>query len=103
MNAYGLSADEARNISDSLIMTQNRGVTTVGALAGSMGKAIATASAYSVDLSNLESSYISLTKAGISTEESTTYLSSMLKELGSANTKVAKIIKSENGERVSAR
>lgn len=98
MNAYGLSADEARNISDSLIMTQNRGVTTVGALAGSMGKAIATASAYSVDLSNLESSYISLTKAGISTEESTTYLSSMLKELGSANTKVAKIIKSETGK-----
>lgn len=98
MNAYGLSADEARNISDSLIMTQNRGVTTVGALAGSMGKAIATASAYSVDLSNLEASYISLTKAGISTEESTTYLSSMLKELGSANTKVAKIIKSETGK-----
>lgn len=98
MNAYGLSADEARNISDSLIMTQNRGVTTVGALAGSMGKAIATASAYSVDLNNLEASYISLTKAGISTEESTTYLSSMLKELGSANTKVAKIIKSETGK-----
>lgn len=98
MNAYGLSADEARNISDSLIMTQNRGVTTVGALAGSMGNAIATASAYSVDLNNLEASYISLTKAGISTEESTTYLSSMLKELGSANTKVAKIIKSETGK-----
>lgn len=98
MNAYGLSEDEARNISDSLIMTQNRGVTTVGALASSMGKAIATASAYSVDLSNLEASYISLTKAGISTEESTTYLSSMLKELGSANTKVAKIIKSETGK-----
>lgn len=98
MNAYGLSAGEARNISDSLIMTQNRGVTTVGALAGSMGKAIATASAYSVDLNNLEASYISLTKAGISTEESTTYLSSMLKELGSANTKVAKIIKSETGK-----
>lgn len=98
MNAYGLSADETRNISNSLIMTQNRGVTTVGALAGSMGKAIATASAYSVDLNNLEASYISLTKAGISTEESTTYLSSMLKELGSANTKVAKIIKSETGK-----
>ena len=98
MNAYGLSADEARNISDSLIMTQNRGVTTVGALAGSMGKAIATASAYSVNLTNLEASYISLTKAGISTEESTTYLSSMLKELGSSGTKVAKIIQGETGK-----
>ena len=97
-NAYGLSADEIEKISDSLIVTQNRGVTTVGALAGSMGKAIATASAYSVNAANLEASYISLTKAGISTEESTTYLSSMLKELGSSSTKVAKIIKSETGK-----
>ena len=57
-NAYGLSADEIEKISDSLIVTQNRGVTTVGALAGSMGKAIATASAYSVNAANLEASYI---------------------------------------------
>lgn len=98
MNAYGMTANEASKISDSLIMTQNRGVTTVGDLAGSMGKAIATASAYSVNLTNLEASYISLTKAGISTNESTTYLSSMLKELGSSGTKVAKVIQSETGK-----
>lgn len=98
MNAYHMSAEEAASISDSLIMTQNLGVTTIDALAHSMGKAIATASAYGVDLHNLESAYVSLTKAGISTEESTTYLSSMLKELGDSGSEVGKILKDKTGK-----
>lgn len=98
MNAYHMSAEEAAAISDSLIMTQNLGVTTIDALSGSMGKAIATASAYNVDLHNLESAYISLTKSGISTEESTTYLSSMLKELGDSGSQVGKILQEQTGK-----
>ena len=98
MNAYGLSADQAEAISDSLIQTQNLGVTTVDELASSMGKAISTASAYSVDLSNLETAYVSLTKAGISTEESTTYLSSMLNELGDTGSDVAAVLQEETGQ-----
>lgn len=97
-NAYGMSASEASAISDSLIQTQNLGVTTVGQLASSMGKAIATASAYSIDLNNLESAYVSLTKAGISTEESTTYLSSMFNELGDSGSTVAGIIQNKTGK-----
>ena len=98
MNAYGESAGTAQEISDSLILVQNRGVTTIDQLAGSMGKAIATASAYNVDLQNLESSYISLTKAGISTEESTTYLSSMLNELGDSGSEVGEILQKKTGK-----
>ena len=98
MNAYGMEADQAQTISDSLIQTQNLGVTTVGQLSKSMGKAIATASAYSIDLYNLESAYVSLTKAGISTEESTTYLSSMFNELGDSGSQVAKIIQEKTGK-----
>lgn len=97
MNSYGMEASQAKSISDSLIQTQNLGVTTVGQLSKSMGKAIATASAYSIDLYNLESAYVSLTKAGISTEESTTYLASMFNELGDAGSEVAKIIRDETG------
>lgn len=97
-NAYGMATTEASNISDSLIQTQNLGVTTVGKLASSMGKAIATASAYSINLYNLESSYVSLTKAGISTEESTTYLSSMFNELGDSGSDVAAIIQNQTGK-----
>lgn len=97
LNAYGLEASEVTNISDSLIMSQNLGVLTIDQMASSMGKAISTASAYSVDLYNLESGYISLTKAGISVEESTTYISSMFNELGSAGSNVATIITEETG------
>ncbi|MCD8150603.1 MAG: phage tail tape measure protein [Clostridiales bacterium] len=98
MNAYGMSADELTNVSDSLIQTQNNGVTTIDQLASSMGKAISTASAYSIDLYNLEAAYISTTKAGISTEESTTYLASMFKELGTSGTEVADVLLEQTGK-----
>ncbi len=98
LNAYGLEASEVTNISDSLVTSQNLGVLTIDQMASSMGKAISTASAYSVDLYNLESGYISLTKAGISVEESTTYISSMFNELGSAGSNVATIITAETGK-----
>ena len=98
MNAYGLSADEASNISDSLIMVQNLGVTTVAELSSNMGKAIASASAYGVNLTNLESAYVSITKAGISTAEGTTYISAMLQELGDSGSDVAGILKEKTGK-----
>ena len=97
INAYGDSAGAATQISDSLIQVQNLGVTTVAELASNMGKAIATASAYDVNLSNLEAAYISTTKSGINTAESTTYLSSMFKELGDAGTDVSKVIQDKTG------
>lgn len=98
MNAYGLSADQAMAISDSLIKTQNLGVTTIAELSSVMGKAIASASAYGIDLSNVEASYISMTKAGINTAESTTYMSSMFKELGDDGSEASKILKKATGE-----
>lgn len=97
MNAYGLSASDATKISDSLIMTQNLGVTTVADLASNMGRAIATASAYGVNLENLEAGYVALTKSGISTAEGTTYLSNMFNELGKAGGDVSKILQEQTG------
>lgn len=97
MNAYGISAGEATKISDSLIMTQNLGVTTVADLASNMGRAIATASAYGVGLENLEAGYVALTKSGISTAEGTTYLSSMFNELGKSGGDVSKILQEQTG------
>ncbi|MBO5610566.1 MAG: phage tail tape measure protein [Eubacterium sp.] len=98
INAYGDAAGTAEQISDSLITVQNLGVTTVADLSANMGKAIATASAYNVSLDNLESSYISITKAGINTAEGTTYISSMLKELGTEGSSVAKVLEEETGQ-----
>lgn len=97
LNAYHLEATELTNVSDSLVVAQNLGVLTIDQLSSSMGKAISTASAYSVDLYNLESGYVSITKAGISVEESTTYISAMFNELGSSGSAVAKILQEETG------
>lgn len=98
MNAYGLEASDVQHISDSLITTQNLGVTTVADLASNMGRAIATASGYGVSLENLEAAYIATTKSGISTAESTTYLSSMMAELGKNGSTVSDIIKAKTGQ-----
>lgn len=97
LNAYQLEASELTKVSDSLVMAQNLGVLTIDQLSSSIGKAISTASAYSIDLYNLESGYVSLTKAGISVEEATTYISSMFNELGAAGTEVANILQEETG------
>ena len=98
MNSYKLSAEEATMISDSLVQTQNLGVTTIAELSSSMGKAIASASAYGIDLYNVEAAYIAMTKSGISTAESTTYMSSMFKELGDSGSEIAKVLKKQTGQ-----
>lgn len=96
-NSYNMSADDMTQISDSLVTAQNLGVLTIDQLASSMGKGISAASAYNVGLYNLESGYISLTKSGISVDESTTYLSAMFGELGSTGSNVSNILINETG------
>lgn len=98
MNSYGDSAGSAADISNGLIMVQNLGVTTVAELASSMGRSISTAAAYNVSLGNLESAYVSVTKAGINTAEGTTYISAMLNELGKESSTVSGIIKEQTGQ-----
>lgn len=98
VNAYGLSSEEATHIADALITTQNLGKTTVNELASSMGKVIPLASAYNVDIDNLSASYAQLTKGGIATAESTTYMKGMLTELSKDSKEVAKVLKEETGK-----
>lgn len=97
MNAYGLEADRVRNVSDMLIQTQNLGKTTVGQLSSSMGKVIPTANAYGVKLDQLCAGYALMTSNGIATAESTTYMNSMLNELGKSGTKASKVLKEQTG------
>ncbi len=98
INAYGLQAKDADHISDNLITTQNLGKTTVNELAQSMGRVIPTASAYGVNIDNLCSSYAIMTKSGIATAESTTYLKSMMNELGKEGSTVSDTLKAQTGK-----
>lgn len=97
LNAYGLEADRAENISDMLITTQNLGKTTVDELAASVGKVIPLASAYGVEMDNLSAAYAELTKGGIATAEAGTYLKSMLNELGDSGSAVSAVLSEETG------
>lgn len=98
LNAYGMEANKVGGISNVLIRTQNLGKTSVDELSASMGKAISTGSAYGVDLENIATGYVELTRGGIATAEATTYLSGMFNELGNSGSKVGTIIRENTGQ-----
>lgn len=98
MNAYGLEASDVARVSDVLIQTQNLGKTTVGELSSSMGKIIPTAKANGVALEQVAAGYALMTSNGVATAESTTYMNSMLNELGKSGTKVSDTLKEKTGK-----
>lgn len=98
LNAYGMSADKATDVSDKLITTQNLGKTTVDELASSMGKVIPSAKAYGVNIDNVCAALATLTKNGIATAEATTYYNAMLNELGKSGTTADKTLRSLSGK-----
>lgn len=98
LNAYGKSSSEATAISDKLILTQNLGKITVGQLAESMGNAIPTAAAYSVDIDNISSAYVTMTKQGVNSANATTQINALMNDLGKSGTKAAKVLKTRTGQ-----
>lgn len=98
INAYGLSAEDATQVSDYLITTQNLGKTSVGELASSLGKVIPIAAAYGVKMDDLCANTALLTKNGIATAEAITYTKAMLNELGDSGSKVGGILKEKTGK-----
>lgn len=98
INSYGLAASDATQLSDYLITTQNLGKTSVDQLAQSVGKVIPLASAYNVQMDNLSSAYAVLTANGIATAESSTYLKSMLSELGDTGSDVSEVLLNSTGK-----
>lgn len=98
MNAYGMGAKDVTHISDVLISIQNKGKTTVDELGSTIGKIIPTANAMGVSLEDLGVAYSYATSKGIGTAETTTYLGSMLNELGRSGTKASDILKERTGK-----
>ena len=98
LNAYGLEADKVTNVSDMLIQTQNLGKTTVGELSSEMGKVIPTANANSVALDQLCTGYAIMTAKGVATAESTTYMNSMLNELGKTGSITDVVLREKTGK-----
>lgn len=98
LNAYGMEAKDTSKISDMLIQTQNKGKVTVAELAESMGKVIPTAKNQNVALEQLTTSYVIMTSKGIKSAEATTYLNSMINELGKNGTTASDVLKDKTGK-----
>ncbi|MDH5083504.1 Chromosome partition protein Smc [Clostridium perfringens] len=98
LNSYGMKADEVTKVSDTLIQTQNLGKVTVGELSSDMGKVIPTAKSLGVNLSQVASGYAIMTAKGVKSAETTTYMNSMLNELGKSGTVASKALQSATGK-----
>lgn len=98
LNAYGLEADKVGMVSDMLIQTQNKGKVTVAELSSVMGKIIPTAKSNGVALEQITAGYAIMTAKGIAAAESTTYMNSMLNELGKSGTTADKALRAAAGK-----
>lgn len=98
VNAYGDAAGGMANVSDHLLAVQNLGKTSVDELASSIGKVIPVAAAYNVSLDDLSAAYAIMTKNGVATAESTTYLKAMFNELGDSGSSIGKILTEKTGK-----
>lgn len=98
VNSYGDAAGGMVNVSDHLLAVQNLGKTSVDELASSIGKVIPIASAYNVSLDDLSTGYTLLTKNGVATAESTTYLKAMFNELGDSGSSIGKLLTEQTGK-----
>lgn len=81
LNAYGLEARDATNVSDSLFQTVNLGVVSFEELTGVIGDVVGTAAAASVDINQVGAAVATMTLSGISAAESGTSLNRVLQSL----------------------
>lgn len=72
LNSYGLAASKAGAVSDMLFATVKRGKLTFGQLAGSIGKAAATAAIAGLKLEELLAAVATITRAGIRSDRAMT-------------------------------
>jgi len=81
LNAYGYAAKDVGKVSDILFSIQKRGQTSFAEFAHGLGRVTSMAAALNVPLEEVAAALATLTRNGISTSESITYLRSALVSL----------------------
>lgn len=81
LNAYGLSAASAKDVSDTLFQTVNLGVLSFDALGQGIGQVIGTAAAANVSIDQVGQAIATITKAGIKPAEAFTALNQMMAQM----------------------
>lgn len=98
LNAYQMETEDATKVADILVATQDRGKTTVDALARNMGRLIPIASQNGVEFETVGASMAMLTRNGITTAEASTYLRSMFNELGRSGSRSDEVLRELSGK-----
>lgn len=81
LNTYGMKTEDANQLANQFLITQNLGKTTFGELAQSIGQVAPTASAAGVKTNELLSSIASLTANGIDTSQAVTGMKAALSNI----------------------
>jgi len=94
LNAYGLSADKARSVTDFLAEAARSGQTDVSLLAPAIGRVATFAEQSGLSLEELGAALSTITRKGINTNEAVSGLKAVLAELTTGTGDSAKIAKS---------
>ncbi|MHB0976902.1 MAG: phage tail tape measure protein [Candidatus Aquicultorales bacterium] len=78
LNAWGMEADDVTKVQDIMFQTVKVGKVTYEQLAGSLSRVASTAAAANVPFEQVGAAYMTMTKAGISAEETATALNQVL-------------------------
>jgi len=93
MNAYGYAADKVRKVSDILFTIQKKGQTSFAQFAPVLGRVTSIAAAMGVKLEEVAAALATLTRSGISTAESITYLRGLIVSLSGRSKESIKLAK----------
>lgn len=81
LNSYGLESDKVNEIANQMLITQNKGKTSFGELASSVGKVTPVSSQLNISTKELFSSLASTTAQGLATSESVTALKASMSNI----------------------
>lgn len=81
LNSYGLGADQAKAVSDSLFQTVNLGVVSFSELANSIGDVVGFAAQAGISIDQVGAAIASMTLAGLNGAEATTSLNRLIQGL----------------------
>lgn len=93
LNAYGMATSDAEGLANQFLITQNKGKTTFGELASSIGGVAPTANAAGVGVDQLLAGVASLTANGIGTSEAMTGIKAALSNVIKPSSEAAKVAK----------
>ncbi len=98
LNGYKMEATEAGRVADILMTVQNKGITTIDELQGSLARVTSLANNVNVSFEDLAASLTTITANKVETSEAVTSLRSAFSELGKTGTVASKNFKEATGE-----